>query len=204
MTDPHPQNPQQSAPSSFESDSLADATIDLPADLRHRILDAVASDGTTKPATHHLAQMNIARFRHPMDHPDMAGFVEMLDPVNHQADSAPGFVWRLTDEGSNDATSIEFYEDPLQLVNLSVWTDVGSLRNYVYRTEHAAMVKRRAEWADAMESSFIVLWWVPTGHRPDIAEGDAKLQHLREHGPTAEAFSFGQAFPPPSEVSPRG
>lgn len=176
--------------------ALEGATIELSSALRDGILDTVAAKGEPGP-THHLAQMNIARFRHPMDHPDMAGFVEMLDPVNHQADSAPGFVWRLTDEGSNDATSIEFYDDPLQLVNLSVWADFSSLRNYVYRTEHAAMVKRRHEWADAMESVYIVLWWVPAGHRPGIAEGDAKLTQLREHGPTADAFTFGQAFPAP-------
>lgn len=176
-----------------------DAAVAPSPQLRDRILDSVASEAKVADPTsgYHLAQMNTARFRHPMDHPDMAGFVEMLDPVNHQADSAPGFIWRLTDEGSNDATSITYYDDPLLLVNVSVWSDMASLRNYVYRTEHVQMVKRREEWADAMESVYIVLWWVPAGHVPDVAEGDARLRRLRENGPTAEAFTFGQSFPAP-------
>ncbi len=179
-------------------DTLRGDQVELTETARQRILDAVADDRESPRAKFHLAQMNTARFRHPMDHPDMAGFVEMLDPLNHQADSAPGFLWRLTDEGSNDATSITFYDDPLLLVNMSVWADLQSLRDYVYRTEHAAMVRRRNEWADSLESVHIVMWWVPAGHRPGIAEGDAKLAAIREHGPTPEAFNFGQPFPPPA------
>lgn len=184
------------------SDTTVDHTlsaghVQLPAKLRSEILDAVDVEQPRPQPTHQLAQMNIARFFKPMDHPDMAGFVEMLDPMNHQADAAPGFVWRLTDEGSNDATSITFYDDPLQLLNMSVWDDVESLRNYVYRTEHTAMVKRRAEWAHAMESNHLVLWWVPFGHTPGIAEGDAKLKALEANGPSPAAFTFGNAFPPP-------
>jgi len=174
--------------------ALDGAAVTPSAELRDQILGAVAHDQGSSEG-HHLAQMNTARFRHPMDHPDLAGFVEMLDPLNHQADAAPGFVWRLTDEGSNDATSITFYDDPLLLVNLSVWTDLDSLRNYVYRTAHVEMVKRREEWADAMEDAYIVLWWVPAGHVPDVAEADARLNQLRRNGPTADAFTFGKAFP---------
>ena len=177
--------------------NLTDGSIDLPSELRAQILDAVQAEEAETPRAYQLAQMNIARFLLPMDHPDMSGFVEMLDPMNHQADAAPGFVWRLTDEGSNNATSIAFYEDPLMLLNMSVWDSVESLRNYVYRTEHSAMVKRRAEWATAMESNYSVLWWVPTGHTPDIVEGDAKLTLLQEVGPTAEAFTFAKNFPAP-------
>ena len=44
---------------------------------------------------------------------------KIWDPMNHQADAAEGFVWRLTDESSNNATSITYYDDPLLLVNLS-------------------------------------------------------------------------------------
>lgn len=179
-------------------ETLAGGHVPLPSGLRDQILDAVDAEPPPPPARYHLAQMNIARFIKPMDHPDMAGFVEMLDPINHQADFAPGFVWRLTDEGSNNATSIAFYDDPLLLLNMSVWEDVSSLRNYVYRTEHAAMVKRRAEWANAMDSVYIVLWWVPAGHTPDLAEGDAKLKLLQTEGPTSEAFTFGNAYPAPT------
>lgn len=177
--------------------ALADGRLVLPTELRTNILNATQATEAVPAPAYQLAQMNIARFLLPMDHPDMAGFVEMLDPINHQADATPGFVWRLTDEGSNNATSITFYDDPLLLLNMSVWDDVASLRTYVYRTEHAAMVKRRAEWAHAMESNYLVLWWVPAGHTPDLAEGDAKLKLLQENGPSPEAFTFGKTFPAP-------
>ena len=171
--------------------------VDLSAPLRDRILSAVQTTEPEEEPLYLLAQMNIARFRATMDDPSMAGFVEMLDPINHHAEAADGFVWRLTDEGSNNATSITFYDDPLMLVNMSVWRDMESLRDYVYRTNHTDMVKRREEWADAMESTYLVLWWIDANHRPTIAEGDDRLKMLEANGPTPEAFTFGKAFPPP-------
>ena len=178
--------------------SLTDQRVDLSAPLRDRIVSAVGGD-TAEPAPGHLlAQMNVARFRAPMDDPSMAGFVEMLDPINHHAEAADGFVWRLTDEGSNNATSIVFYDDPLLLVNMSVWRDMESLRDYVYRGDHVQMVKRRHEWADAFESTYLVLWWIDADHRPTIAEGDERLRMREANGPTPQAFTFGRAFPPPA------
>src|SRR3954466_7598163 len=43
----------------------------------------------------HLAQVNIALPRQPLDAPLLAEFVARLDPVNASADAALGFVWRL-------------------------------------------------------------------------------------------------------------
>ncbi len=40
------------------------------------------------------------------------------------------------------------------------------------------------------------LWWVPAGHRPDVAEAEARLLHLRTHGPTPYAFTSRTSFPP--------
>jgi hypothetical protein len=37
-------------------------------------------------------------------------------------------------------------------------------------------------------------------HRPSIAEAVAKLEALRSKGPTPEAFTFRQAFPPPDAL----
>ena len=66
----------------------------------------------------HLAQLNVARLRHELDHPDLAPFVEALDAVNAVADEAPGFVWRLQGEGEGNATSIRPWGDDV-IVNLS-------------------------------------------------------------------------------------
>lgn len=45
----------------------------------------------------HLAQVNIAMPRGPMDSEVMAGFAAQLEPINAIADGHAGFVWRLQD-----------------------------------------------------------------------------------------------------------
>ena len=73
-----------------------------------------------KSRSYHLAQLNIARMREPLDHPIMADFVAALDRINAMADHSPGFVWRLQSEEGN-ATEYRPYEDERILVNMSVW-----------------------------------------------------------------------------------
>lgn len=146
-------------------------------------------------ASSELAQLNIARMRAPMESPLMADFVANLDRINALADAAPGFVWRLQDEAGNATAIRPFGED--MLVNLSVWRDVESLKEYVYRSAHVDIMRRRREWFDPMAEASVVLWWVPAGHRPELDEAAEKLDHLRRHGPTASAFTFRAPFPAP-------
>jgi Domain of unknown function (DUF3291) len=40
------------------------------------------------------AQITIARFRKPVDHPENADFMNALDAVNAAAEASDGFVWR--------------------------------------------------------------------------------------------------------------
>ena len=68
----------------------------------------------------HLAQVNIGRFRAPLDTPIMEGFRTQLDPISALVDQTPGFVWRLQTEDGN-ATAIRPYAvDDLMAVNMSV------------------------------------------------------------------------------------
>lgn len=147
-----------------------------------------------------LAQLNIATMKEPLDSPAMADFVANLDRINALAEQAPGFVWRLqTDEG--DATALR----PLgenTLVNLSVWRDVQSLNDYVYRSGHVEIMRRRKEWFERMAQAWVVLWWVPSGHRPDVAEAAERLAELRAQGPSPRAFTFKQAYPAPDDSAP--
>jgi hypothetical protein len=146
-----------------------------------------------------LAQMNIAVIKGPMDSPVMADFAASLERINALADRSPGFVWRLqTDDG--DATAIRPFENENLLVNLSVWRDVESLSAYVYHSGHVDLMRRRREWFEPMAEAFLVLWWVPAGHRPGVAEGIARLEVLRAAGATADAFTFRRSFPPPDAV----
>jgi Domain of unknown function (DUF3291) len=126
----------------------------------------------------------------------MAEFAANLERINALADASPGFVWRLQTE-AGDATDIRPFENENQLLNMSVWRDTESLRQFVYRTAHADILRRRREWFEKISEAFMVLWWVPQGHRPGIPEAIAKLEALRSKGPSPQAFTFRQTFPPP-------
>ncbi len=143
-----------------------------------------------------LAQLNIATMKHPLDSPEMADFMNNLDPVNALADVAPGFVWRLQTEDGN-ATSISHFGDDI-IVNMSVWTDLDALHDFVFRTMHAKIMARRKAWFERMESAYTVLWWIPEGTTPGLDEARGRLAHLRAYGPSPEAFTFKHPFPAPA------
>lgn len=145
----------------------------------------------------HLAQLNIGRAKYPIDDERMYGFTSRLDEINALADTHEGFVWRLQSETGN-ATEVRPFEDSQILVNLSVWTSIAALHEYVYKTAHAALMRDRKQWFERMGEVYTVLWWIPEGQIPNVEEAKARLTHLKEHGSTPFAFTFQQSFPPPS------
>jgi hypothetical protein len=155
-------------------------------------------DAMTSPI-YHLAQINIAKFRLPIEDPVNADFIANLDRVNALAEAQPGFVWRLTGEG-NSALDLKAYEDPNIAVNMSVWTGLDALANFVYRNPgHLEIMRRRREWFEKVDVS-LALWWIPAGHVPTTAEGKSRLDILARLGPTSEAFPFKRPFPAPGAV----
>jgi len=38
-----------------------------------------------------------------------------------------------------------------------------------------------------------VMWWIPAGEIPGLEECQARLFHLRDHGPTGAGFGFQDA-----------
>ena len=145
-----------------------------------------------------LAQLNVAKMRAPLDDPSMAEFVAALDPINALADESPGFVWRLQDEGGN-ATSIRPFDDDMLLVNLSVWASVEALKDFVYQTDHAAVMRKRRHWFQKHGEAYLVLWWVPEGHQPSEEEARQRLEMLQAKGPTKDAFTFGELYASPED-----
>ena len=125
-------------------------------------------------ANYWLAQMNVARALAPPDSPQLAGFAEMLDPVNALADAAPGFVWRLQTEDGN-ATALRVLGDDMMLVNMSVWESLEALGSFVYETSHRDVMRRRREWFERAAEPYMVLWWVDAGRLPSVAEGEERL-----------------------------
>src|SRR5689334_18635054 len=151
-------------------------------------------------AQYELAQLNIALMKEPLESPTMADFVANLDRINALAESSPGFVWRLKSDEGNATAFRPLGEETL--VNVSVWRDVEALNTYVYRSAHVEIMRRRKEWFERMREAWVVLWWVPRGHRPGIPEAAAKLELLRAKGPTPDAFTFRRAFPAPDAAQP--
>lgn len=143
-----------------------------------------------------LAQVNVARMKAPLTDPTMADFVGNLDRINALAEAQDGFVWRLTGAGNNATDVTAPGLDADQIINLSVWRDVEALSRFVYATDHAAIMRRRAEWF-IPERPYMALWWVEAGHRPDAAEALAALATLKANGPTKAAFTFAVPFPSP-------
>ncbi len=145
--------------------------------------------------TLHLAQVNIARMKAPLESKVMAGFVARLDEINALADGSPGFVWRLqTPEGN--ATDLRPYEDERILFNLSVWESVEALKTYVYRSAHSELLRDRRSWFEQFDSAQMAMWWIPAGHLPGIDEAKKRLAHLEQHGPSYIAFTFKTVHPP--------
>jgi hypothetical protein len=148
-------------------------------------------------STDQLAQVNIAFAREPLDSPLLADFVGALGRVNARADGAAGFVWRMqTDDG--DSTAVRgFGGDPRLIINLTVWESIEAVRAFVYDDPiHLAVMRRRREWFARLDLH-TALWWVPLGHRPSVAEAEARLAQLGAEGPTPIAFNFNKHFESP-------
>lgn len=150
--------------------------------------------------THELAQVNIGRLKHPLDSPELKDFVDNLDPVNAVADAADGFVWRLQNDSGN-ATDLRVFGDDWLLVNMSVWRDTNALTAFMYQGMHRELLARRFEFFERVQEVMTTMWWVERGHRPTVREAEERLLHVREHGPTAHAFTLRQSFPPPSAAA---
>lgn len=148
---------------------------------------------------YHLAQLNVARLHQPLDHADTAEFVEALDSVNALAESSPGFVWRLTDDGGQSSSYVRLpgEDDPLSIVNYSIWEDLDTLREFVFKTAHVDYLRRRREWFEKPAEPSTVLWWTPAGTIPTLEEASERLRALRADGPTAEGWTLNTSFPAP-------
>ncbi len=145
----------------------------------------------------HLAQINVARLRAPIDDPLVAEFVAGLEPVNQLADTSPGFVWRLQTE-AGDATSLQAYDDELIIVNMSVWESLDQLADFVYRSAHTEFLRNKRSWFERMVEAHAALWWTEAGRLPSVTEGVQRLEALRTNGPSPEAFAFRHSFAAPN------
>jgi hypothetical protein len=146
-----------------------------------------------------IAQLNVGRAVADLDSPRLADFMNWLDEINALAEASPGFVWRLQGDSGNN-TDLKVSDDSMFIVNLSVWESIDDLHAFTYRSDHKAVFARRYEWFERAEGPNVVMWWQPAGSLPDIHDALGRLRRLAELGPTPEAFTFKQRFPPPDAV----
>ena len=141
----------------------------------------------------HLAQLNIATLRHPLDDPRTADFVEALPTVNGAGEQSPGFVWRLQSD-AGDATDIRVFDDPLIIVNLTVWESLDHLRAFAFRGLHRDYLRRRSEWF-VEGSTRTAFWWLPSTQLPNTDDAKRRLEFFEAFGPSPYAFRMGQSHP---------
>ena len=148
----------------------------------------------------HIAQLNVARARAPLEDPRMARFVSQLEEMYAEAERSPGFVWRLRPEDVPPRARAA--ADPRLFITLSVWETIEALHSYVYRSAHSAPLRERGEWFEQPGGPNLVLWWVERGRLPGVEQGLARLKRLALKGPTPLAFTFRHRFPPPHAGDP--
>jgi GNAT superfamily N-acetyltransferase len=155
------------------------------------VAPAVVTVGRVPPL--HLAQVNIGTLRAPIGDELIDDFREALDPVNAAGEGAPGFVWRLQDDSGN-ATSIQIFDNPMQLLNLTVWESIESLRAFAYRGVHRDFLRRRAEWFEP-DGSSTALWWIPAEALPTEHEAARRVAFIERFGDSPYAFRMGKHYP---------
>ena len=144
----------------------------------------------------HLAQVNIAIAKYSRDDPRFAGFVDNLSRIYELAESTPGFVWRHVTV-NDDIEAKEAFGEPNLIFNMSVWESKEALHEFVYKCDHASILRQRADWFEPMNRPVFALWWQPAGTIPTIIESKHRLDRLQQAGPTEDAFSFGNFFEAP-------
>ena len=100
--------------------------------------------------TWQLAQLNIGRLVAPLEDEKIDDFRNALPSINALGEASPGFVWRLVGAGdllgATDLRWPDAPDDPLVIVNLTVWADLDSLKRFAYRSPHAEFFRRRRDW----------------------------------------------------------
>ena len=145
---------------------------------------------------YHLAQLNIAKAKANLQTNLMYGFTSRIDEINQLAEKQQGFIWRL-DTDDSEITGIEEFDNPLIIVNMSVWDSLESLKKFVYKSNHIELLKQKKQWFNKMDESYMVLWWIEKNHIPSLNEAKIKLDYLRQNGVSEYAFNFAKSFDKP-------
>src|SRR5437899_5362808 len=151
-----------------------------------------------------LAFMTVGILREPVGHAQVQGFVDRIGEVYGAAEASDGFHDRsIRDVGTwlHSWGPVELPacfpappEETQIAMTLSLWKDLESVAAFTYHGPHGEALTKRREWFENYNLPVYVAWWVKDDHAIEWKEGNARLEHLHGHGPTAFAFSFSRPF----------
>ncbi|NVK33908.1 MAG: DUF3291 domain-containing protein [Rhodobacteraceae bacterium] len=158
-----------------------------------------------------LAVYTYGPFLERANSPKIAGFFELEPSVLSSLEASPGFIARSGYPGDPNMACWGEQVFPRFWVDngdgwapssLSLWQDIEHIAAATYHGMHGTAFRRGREWVvPAIDWPGYVLWWVNEAHQPDWQEAVGKLEHLHDHGATAQAFTFKQPFA--ADGSPR-
>ncbi len=152
---------------------------------------------------HQVALYTFGIFNKPADDAANDGFKSRNDPLLSLVGSAPGFIARSGYDGDPGPASWgkqvypRFYVehgDGYSPSTLSIWNDLEHAFAFIYFGLHAEALAKGREWFKKPEWPPYVFWWVGAGERPTWADAVLRHEHLHDHGPSAFAFTFKNAF----------
>ncbi len=137
--------------------------------------------------------MNWGILKADWDDPAVAEFADNLDRVNGIAMRSPGFVWMMPEEdmdaAQNDAGGV-FGGNPRTASTMSVWETPQALDDFVHRTMHAKFMAKGGDWFERLDAVQYVIWPIPAGTRPTLAEAKVRMDRLAKQGSSRDAFDF--------------
>ena len=84
----------------------------------------------------------------------------------------------------------------MMAVNISVWEDLPSFKDFVYGSVHSYFLRNKKKWFDLKGTSLFVLWWLPKGELPTLEMAKQKLDALEANGASPSAFTLREFFDP--------
>lgn len=160
-----------------------------------------------------LALTTFAILKKPYGFDEVQEFDDRTPFVFSLAESSPGFVARATE--TDDPKKSNFDRDwgkwgqfavprfytygrstgtDQRASTLSVWTDLISVRNFVFSGLHKEALNKRSEWFLKPEWPTYACWWIDFDHTPTWQEACDKLEELHDFGQTAAVFDFKNPF----------
>lgn len=145
----------------------------------------------------YVAEFNIGFARFPLSDPRMSDYVNNFDRVCRIVDSQDELIWRPPNPGEpGHVNQVPAYEDELIIVGMSVWRSIDAMIEFVYKSDHARFLRRRAEFFEDFPPNRHrqALWWILPDTIPTPQEGRRRLEHLDLNGPTPFAFTQANRF----------